>query len=41
MVLDKSDFGLLMLTAGMGLTLITLWVLTLVIRLLKLLFPPR
>ncbi|MGB9886972.1 MAG: OadG-related small transporter subunit [Moorellales bacterium] len=41
MVLNNLEFGLLMTVAGMGLTLITLWILTLLIHLLNVLFKPE
>lgn len=41
MVLSNYQFGLLMLVAGMGLTLFTLWLLTLVMHFLKTIFPNR
>ncbi|MCR4419165.1 MAG: OadG-related small transporter subunit [Clostridia bacterium] len=41
MALNNLEFGLLMMVAGMGLTLLTLWVLTLVMQLLNRLFKPE
>lgn len=41
MVLNNTQFGLLMMVAGMGLTLLTLWVLTALMRLLNGIFRPE
>ena len=39
--MDNLNFGVTMLVVGMGGTLLTLWILTLVIDLLRVLFPPE
>jgi hypothetical protein len=38
---DNLDFGLAMTVVGMGGTLLSLWALTLLTRLLKMIFPPK